>query len=98
MRLIEARPLTAFFSIIIIISTLFTLVFLQMEERRIGYEILKLNKELKTTTEKRRLLSIKMAQISRPQQIENIAKEKGSLLKADHSQIINLGNLLGIDQ
>ena len=83
-------PLKPFLSIVVMISTLFALVFLQMEERRIGYEILKLNHEQKHLIEDRRLKEMHLAKVTRPQQMEKLAVSRLTLRKIQASQIIHL--------
>lgn len=79
-----------FLSILIIISSLLGLVFLQMEERRMGYELLRLNREQRAIVEERRLRSVQLAKVTRPQHIEYIAQRRLSLKKLQASQIIHL--------
>lgn len=77
-------------SLVLILGSLFTLAFLQMEERRENYEVLKLNRELKKAMELRRSLEIKRLNALRPQKIENEMKNKGALNHAESGQIIHL--------
>lgn len=79
-----------FISIVCIIFTLLSIVFLQMEERRMGYALLKLTKEQKKIVEERRQKSIVLAKLNRPQQVEKIAQSKSTLKKLNSSQIIHL--------
>lgn len=89
-RFEEWSQLKPFFSVIIVIATLFVLVFLQMEERRMGYELLKLNREQKKWVEERRLKEMQLAKLTRPQQVERMAASKLTLRKVQASQIIHL--------
>lgn len=90
-RLDSVKP---FFSILFIIGTLFSLVFLQMEERRLGYAILKLTREQKTTLEEKRVKSMSLAKVTRPQHVEKVAQSKLTLKKAQSNQIIHLTGAL----
>jgi hypothetical protein len=61
-----------------------------MEERRMGYSLLKLSKEHKKIVETRRHKMIQLAKITRPQQVEKIAQSKSTLKKVSSHQIIHL--------
>jgi hypothetical protein len=84
------RQLKPFCSILLIIVTLFSIVFLQMEERRMGYSVLKLTREYKKVFEEKRVKEISLAKITRPQLLESMAQQKFTLKKVQASQIIHL--------
>jgi len=79
-----------FFSILIIIGTLFALVFLQMEERRLGYAILKLTREQRQSIEEKRAKTMMLAKLTRPQHVEKLAQSRLTLRKVQAEQIIHL--------
>ena len=79
-----------FFSILIIIGTLFSLVFMQMEERRLGYAILKLTREQRQVIEEKREKTMNLAKVTRPQHVEKMAQSKFTLKKVQANQIIHL--------
>lgn len=79
-----------FLSIIFIIGTLFSLVFLQMEERRLGYLILKMTREQRQVVDEKREKNMLLAKVTRPQQVEKMAQSKLTLKKIQASQIIHL--------
>jgi hypothetical protein len=85
----EVKPLV---SILIFIFSLFSLVFLQMEERRLNYELLKLNKELKRALESRRVQEIKLAKATRPERIEKEIQMTTALVDPRESQIIHMNS------
>lgn len=92
------KQLKPFFSVLLIIFTLFSIVFLQMEERRIGYSVLKLTREHKKVREEKRTKEINLAKVTRPQLLESVAQEKFTLKKVQANQIIHLsGAMLGED-
>lgn len=72
------------------LSSLFAIAFLQMEERRQSYDLLHLNKELKTKIEARRNLEIKRLNALRPQKIEKEIQERTALNQAQSDQIIHM--------
>ena len=87
---VNAQEWKPFLSIVTIISTLLFLVFLQMEERRLGYSLLKLTREQKTLVEEKRLKTLRLAKMMRPQQIEKMAQTHNNLRKIQSNQIIHL--------
>ncbi len=80
-------------SLVIIIGSLFSLAFLQMEERRQSYHVLKLNRELKKTMETRRSLEVKRLNALRPQKIEKEIQTRTALNHASSEQIIHLPSI-----
>ncbi|MGE5086583.1 MAG: histidine kinase [Bacillota bacterium] len=84
------RQLKPFLSILVIIFTLFAIVFLQMEERRMGYVVLKLTREYKKVLEEKRTREISLAKITRPQLLDHVAQQKFTLKKVQANQIIHL--------
>jgi cell division protein FtsL len=79
-----------FLSVSFIILTLFGLVFLKMEERRVSYEVLRKTREFKKTSESQKQKEIELARLIKPQYIENVAKEKLTLKRISPAQIIHL--------
>ena len=82
--------LKPFFSVLLIILTLFTIVFLQMEERRMGYSVLKLTREFKKVNEEKRGREIQLAKVTRPQLLDHMAQSRFTLKKVQANQIIHL--------
>lgn len=90
------RQLKPFFSILLGIFTLFSIVFLQMEERRMGYVVLKLTREHKKVQEEKRTKEISLAKITRPQLLDHVAQQKFTLKKVQANQIIHLSDVAEI--
>jgi hypothetical protein len=90
----QARHFKPFISVCFIIFTLFTLVFLKMEERRMSYAVLKLTREFKKVAELKKQKEIQLVKLSRPQFVENIAKGKLTLKRATDKQIIHLSTIV----
>jgi cell division protein FtsL len=88
----EIRNLKPVISVALIILTLFSVVFLQMEERRLGYSLLKLTRHYRQIVENRKNKEIQLAKATRPQWVEKIAASKFTLKKAEANQIILLSN------
>lgn len=83
----ELKP---FFSLAIIIITLFSIAFLQMEERRLGYQIFYLSKEVKKMEQERRLKEIELAKVTKPSYLMQVAKSKLTLKRPELDQIIHI--------
>lgn len=77
-------------SLVIIIGTLFSIVFLQMEERRRGYAILKLTREQRQVIEEKREKSMQLAKLTRPEHVEKVAQSQFTLKKVQSNQIIHM--------
>lgn len=88
----SARQLRPFLSVTIIVITLFSIVFFQMEERRLGYSILKLTRTYKKSHEIKKNLEIQLAKVTRPQLLEKMAQQKFTLKKVQSNQIIHLSS------
>lgn len=84
------KQLKPFFSILLVICTLFLIVFLQMEERRMGYVVLKLSREHKKAWEEMWVKEIALAKVTRPQLLDTVAQQKFTLKKVQANQIIHL--------
>ena len=83
----EVKP---FISVLIIIMTLFSLVFFKMEVRRMGYSMLKQVQEYKTMKDMHRLKVIKYARITSPERLRMMAKTHLTLSEAELGQIIQI--------
>ena len=86
-QLNQLKPLL---SILIIISSLFALVFLQMEVRRIGYVVLKQSREFKAHQDRHRLENMEYAKVTRPERVRDLAMNRLTLNAAKQSQIIHM--------
>jgi len=83
----EFKP---FLSVFIIIATLFTVVFIRMENRRIGYEIFDLAQKEKQETQKQRLALVNLARITSPERVRKIATTRLSFEHAKEGQVIRV--------
>lgn len=90
MNAVDPRPFKPFLSLMMIIITLLGIVFLQMEERRMGYSLLKLRREHKAIMDDKRSREIQLAKVTRPQLLESMAHRKFTLKKISTHQIIHL--------
>ena len=86
-QLNEIRPII---SIIIIIAALFSIVFLQMESRRLGYVVLKQTREYKNLRDEFRLQSLRYAKTTRPERMRDVAIQRLTMGQIRTGQIIHL--------
>lgn len=86
----KSSHLKPFLSVVVIIISFMFIVFVQMEERRMGYEVFRLSKAHRIATEQNRLKKIELAKLTRPQNIERMAQSKLSLRRVQPNQIIHL--------
>jgi uncharacterized membrane protein (DUF106 family) len=90
MSLHAIKQLKPFLSVLFIISTLFTLAFFHIEERRIGYSILKVRKDFKRLNEELKKKEVELARRTQPQVLDQIAQNQLSLKKTQSGQVIYL--------
>ncbi len=63
---------------------------MQMEERRLGYVLLKMTREQRQVLEEQRTKNMQLSKLMRPQQIEKMAQSRQTLQKVQANQIIHL--------
>lgn len=86
----QVNHLKPFLSIIIIIATMFVMVFFKMETRRMGYSLLKQNQKYQSLQDDYRHSLIKYAKITRPERVRSYAVSRLTLSDAQKGQIIQL--------
>ncbi len=84
------HDLMPFFSVLIVVSTLFGLVLLKMEVRRMGYSVLKATQEFHKLKDHQRLMRMEYAHLTRPEHIRKYAVSHFTLNDAHNGQIIQL--------
>ncbi len=83
----EFKP---FLSLLIVVATLFGLVFFKMEVRRAGYSVLKLVREERRVRDQQREQLVQLAKILRPDRLQSVAQTRLTLKKAESGQIIQM--------
>ena len=83
------KSLKPFFSLIVIISTLFSIVFCKLEIRRMGYMELRLAKQQSALRDAHRAREIELARETRPQRLRQVA-ERGVSRSALPGHIIQV--------
>lgn len=79
-----------FISVLMLVGTLFALVFLKMEVRRMGYSVLKSTQEYKALRDQYRLMSMEYAKLTRPELVRRYAVGRLGFNDARNGQIIQL--------
>lgn len=95
-RLSEFKP---FLSLVIIVATLFSFVFVKIELRRSGYAVLKETRQFKMLKDQNRSLTIELAQRTTPERVQHMAQNQLTLGRAKLGQIIQLtGRKIAVPQ
>lgn len=81
-------------SVTMIVGTLLFLVFLQMEERRLGYGVLKLSRIYKEKLDEKHYQEIHLARSLRLEKMEALASRKLTLHRVVGDQVIHLNDTL----
>ena len=88
-----------FVSVLLLVSTLFLMVFAKMEVRRMGYSVLKASQEYRKLKDHQRLMRMEYARLTRPEHIRKYAVSRLTLNDARNGQIIQLaGQKLAMPQ
>lgn len=95
----DIKALKPFLSLVIIVTTLFTVAFMKMEVRRLGYMALKTSKQYKTLKDQRLVKTMELARITRPDHVRSYAMSRLTLSEARNGQIIQLsGSRIAVPQ
>ncbi len=86
----NANKLRPFLSLLIIVGTLFSTVFFKMEVRRMGYLVLKQNREFKSVQDDFRINVMTFAKVTRPDRVREFAVSQLTLNDARRGQIIHI--------
>tara|TARA_Y100001958_G_C21212557_1_gene538149 strand:+ start:1515 stop:1814 length:300 start_codon:yes stop_codon:yes gene_type:complete len=88
-----------FLSVFIVVTTLFSLVFLKMEVRRHSYALWKATREYQKLQNHNRLSKMELAQVMGADRVRRVALSKLPLQEAQKGQIIQLdGGQIAIPQ
>jgi hypothetical protein len=77
-------------SVVIILVTLFLVVFCKMEVRRIGYSVWKQARHFKLLEDQNRYKAIEYAKYVSPRKLRKMAQRRLTLNEAEYGQIIQL--------
>ena len=90
MKKIKYHDLTPFISVAFLVCTLFSLVFLKMEVRRIGYSLLKKVRIYNQMQDSYRMKSLDYAKFTSPEKLREMALRHLTLKEAKFGQIIHM--------
>ena len=86
----QVKSLKPFVSVIIFMCFLFSIAFIKMENRRMGYSFMKLAQQEKQMRMQQRNKSLKLARMTGPERVQLVATQKLPLQKAKSGQIIQM--------
>jgi hypothetical protein len=87
---VQKREVAPFVSLLIVVATLFAVVFCKMELRRMGYSVLKVTHDERLMHDRERLAMIQLAKATRPDRLQAVAQERLTLKRAESGQIIQM--------
>lgn len=79
-----------FFSVFILLLSLFAIVYVKMENRRMGYVLLELAEKEKRTTQRQRLSMVNLARMTSPERVRKIATTQLTFQNAKQGQVIRV--------
>ena len=79
-----------FFSVFILLLSLFAIVYVKMENRRMGYVLLELAEKEKRTTQRQRLSMVSLARMTSPERVRKIATTQLTFQNAKQGQVIRV--------
>lgn len=89
----KSNELAPFLSLVIIIFSLFCVVFFKMEIRRMGYSVLRQTREERKLRDFERQQMVQLAKITRPGRLQSVAQNRLTLKRADAHQIVQMTDL-----
>ncbi len=93
------KDLEPFLSLLFVVATLFSFVFVKIELRRMGYAVLKETRQYKLLRDEHRSLTIEYAKRTTPERVQHIAVNQLTMNRAKMGQIIQLtGQRLAVPQ
>ncbi|MCB0394685.1 MAG: cell division protein FtsL [Bdellovibrionales bacterium] len=84
------NPLGSFLSVVTVVGVMLTVVIAKMEVRRLGYSVYRLSQNERLLQDQSRKKTMKFAQLTRPERIENYAQARLELKRAHQGQVIQL--------
>ena len=84
------KDIKPFLSMTFILITMFSLVYVKMENRRMGYVLLDLAQKEKMSMEKQRLSVARLANITSPERVRKIATGRMTFQNAKDGQVIRV--------
>jgi cell division protein FtsL len=82
-----------FISLALIFLSLLAVVWVHVEERRLGYELLKLSNQLETSLQRKSYLELEYAKLVRPKDLSEKAAQRLTLERLRPEQVIFIDSL-----
>ncbi|MCB9072898.1 MAG: hypothetical protein H6623_04685 [Bdellovibrionaceae bacterium] len=82
--------LKPYLSIAVIVTCLFIVVYIKMENRRMGYALFDLAKKEKIIHQEQRLATAKLAKMTSAERVRDIAQSRLTFQKAKEGQVIRV--------
>ncbi len=76
-------------SLLAVLVTMFTVVFVEMEERRLNYVLLQKHRELRKVSQEQRLRELQWARSTKPQQLDKLAKQRLTMRRAEADRVVH---------
>ena len=86
----QVKSIKPFISVIILMCFLFVFAFIKMENRRMGYSFLKLAKKEKQLRNQQREKALRLAEMTGPERVQELASQRLPMKKAGSGQIIQI--------
>lgn len=86
----KVRNMKPFVSVVLLMIFLFSIAFVKMENRRMGYSFVKLAQKEKLMRLQRREKLVELAKMTGPQRVQFIATQRLPMKKAANNQIIQM--------
>lgn len=86
----QVNNMKPFLSVLFIMGCLFTMAFIKMENRRLGYSYLQLAAQEKELRNQQRQRSIELARMTGPERVQYLATHQLPMQKAQEGQIIQM--------
>ena len=94
----QVKSIKPFISVMLLMCFLFSIAFIKMENRRMGYSFLKLVHKEKVLRNKQREKSLQLARMTRPERVRVLATQRLPMKKAGEGQIIQMAEGMAIIQ
>ncbi len=79
-----------FLSVFILLLSLFAIVYVKMENRRMGYALLELAEKEKRATQRQQLSMVSLARMTSPERVRKIATTQLTFQNAKQGQVIRV--------
>lgn len=90
LELISGGEFAPFASLLVVVASLFFMVFCKMEARRMGYSVLQLTRMERQMRDHEREQLVQLAKITRPERLQAVAQNRLTLRKPASGQIIQM--------